>query len=68
VSHRVQRISFPTVICLYPTLIPSAHAGFFDKANGLLDTLQKDTQGSTHSSLSGAMSSIYIINGLREAL
>ena len=43
-SHLVQRITFANVICLSPTLIQSANAGFFDKSKGVLDTLQKDTQ------------------------
>ena len=67
-SHLVQRIAFSTVICLSPTLIPSNHAGLFDKAKGLMDMLEKDTQCSTPPSLNGALSSSYIINGLREAL
>ena len=67
-SHLVQRITFATVICLSPTLIPSARAGFFDKSKRVLDTLQKDTQGSTPPCLSGALSPSYIINSLKEAL
>ena len=67
-SQFIQRIAFAAVICLSPLLSPSAHAGFFDKAKGVLDTLQNDTQGSSAPSLGGALSSSDIISGLKEAL
>lgn len=47
---------------------PSARASLFDKAKGVLDSLQNTTQGSSPAALGAALSSDDIVAGLKEAL
>ncbi len=48
--------------------VSSAHASLFDKAKGVLDTLQNSSQGGAPAALGSALTSDEIVSGLKEAL
>lgn len=67
-SHISNRLVSLVFMLTFMAANPSAHAGLFDKAKGVLDNLQNQTQGTSPAALAGALSSDEIVAGLKEAL
>jgi hypothetical protein len=66
VSHPLQRLLCTALLCTTPFLASSANAALFDKAKGVLDTLQNKNIRPTQPA--SGLSSDEIIRGLKEAL